>query len=132
MSFLRCLLDEVFGAGVEEKGAPGLVNEIVYQHTYTPEDSRDRFEPRHDTIFWYSKTGNYYFNAADVAEHGSGGQEAEDWRVPGTIWRMDSEAEDLRQAVGYPTQKPEALLKRIVLAASVPASKAFAKAWSRE
>ena len=119
---LRCLLDEVFGAGVEEKGAPGLVNEIVYQHTYTPEDSRDRFEPRHDTILWYSKTGNYYFNVADVAEHGSGGQEAEDWRVPGTIWRMDSEAEDLRQAVGYPTQKPEALLKRIVLAASVPGS----------
>ena len=119
---LRCLLDEVFGACVEEKGTPGLVNEIVYQHAYTPEDSQDRFEPRHDTIFWYSKTGNYHFNAADVSEPDLGVAEAEGRRVPGTIWRMDPETEDLRQAVGYPTQKPEPLLERIVLAASAPGS----------
>ena len=36
---LRCLLDEVFGANVEEESAPGLVNEIVWRYAYTPVNS---------------------------------------------------------------------------------------------
>ena len=119
---LRCLLDEVFGANVEKEGEPGLVNEIVWHHSYTPVDPDDRFVPGHDTIFWYSKTGDRYFNAADVMEPDLGGVEAEGERVPGTVWRMDPVAVRSDLAVDYPTQKPEALLERIILAASAPGS----------
>ena len=117
---MRCLLDEVFGASVEEEGAPGLVNEIIWHHSYTPVYSNDRFVPGHDTIFWYSKTGSYYFNVADIAKPDPGGAEAEGERAPGSVWRMDPVSIDLRRTDGYPTQKPEALLERIVLAASAP------------
>ena len=119
---LRCLLDEVFGADVEKEGAPGLVNEIVWHHSYTPVDPNDRFAPSHDTIFWYSKTGSHYFNAADVTGPDPEGAGDERGKAPGTVWRMDPVAIRSGLAFGYPTQKPEALLERIVLAASVPGS----------
>ena len=119
---LRCLLDEVFGASVEEERSPGLVNEIVWHHPPEPVDQNDRFASSHDTIFWYSKTGRHYFNEVSIAKPGQEESEAEEGEVPGTVWSMVVEADDLRQAVGYPTQKPEALLERIVLVASAPGS----------
>lgn len=73
---LRCLLDEVFGASVEEEGSPGLVNEIVWHHPHEPVDRNDRFVPSHDTVFWYSKTGKYHFNATNVTEPDPKGAEA--------------------------------------------------------
>ena len=119
---LRCLLDEVFGASVEEERSPGLVNEIVWHHPPEPVDQNDRFASSHDTIFWYSKTGRHYFNEVSIAKPGQEESEAEEGEVPGTVWSMVMETDDLRQAVGYPTQKPEALLERIVLVASAPGS----------
>lgn len=117
---LRCLLDEVFGADVKEERAPGLVNEIVWHHPPEPVDQNDRFTSSHDTILWYSKTGNHFFNEAAIATPDP--EEPEKDRVPGTVWSIGAEAADLRRAVGYPTQKPEALLERIVLVASAPGS----------
>ena len=119
---LRCLLDEVFGASVEEEGMPGLVNEIVWRHPPELVNQNDRFASSHDTIFWYSKTGKHFFNEISIAKSDLDELEAKESRAPGTVWSMDAEAVDLRQAVGYPTQKPEALLERIMLVASAPGS----------
>ena len=109
---LRCLLDEVFGESVEEEGSPGLVNEIVWHRQGSQVKSTGGFAPRHDTIFWHSKTGNPYSNVVDP----------EGSETPGTVWCMDLVKSGEAQATGYPTQKPEALLERIIRTASAPGS----------
>lgn len=52
---LRCLLDEIFGAG-------NFVNEITWQRVYSHNDSK-RYGSVHDTILVYSKSvNNFTFN----------------------------------------------------------------------
>ncbi|MFK4002091.1 site-specific DNA-methyltransferase [Psychrobacter namhaensis] len=52
--YLRCILDEVFGAD-------NFVNEIVICYT-GPTNQKKNFPRKHDTIFWYKKSLNYTFN----------------------------------------------------------------------
>lgn len=52
--YLRCILDEVFGAD-------NFVNEIVICYT-GPTNQKKNFPRKHDTIFWYKKSFNYTFN----------------------------------------------------------------------
>jgi site-specific DNA-methyltransferase (adenine-specific) len=100
---------------------------------------------KHDTIFWYSKGSTWTFNAdavrlahsdktkANYKEGltGSGfvgadhvihvkGKVPEDWwkiEIPGDWWEI-AIAPRGKEYLGYPTQKPKALLARIILAAS--------------
>jgi site-specific DNA-methyltransferase (adenine-specific) len=138
---LRCLLDEVFGP-------ENFKNEILW--CYSIGGKGDRFFGRkHDTIFWYSKTDNYYFDGKSplviterkenthmrmkVDENGRQYQEKQDkktgkiyryyvdeGKIPEDYWTdiQQLNREDAER-VGYPTQKPEALLQRII-ASSTP------------
>jgi len=56
---LRCLLDEVFGAGEEN-----FINEIIWQHQIMGGSHEKRFPKAHETILWYSK-GNSRLRASD-------------------------------------------------------------------
>lgn len=56
--FLRILLDEIFGSH-------RFVNEIIWNYKGTTNSSRS-FAKKHDTIFVYSKTDDYIFNADDM------------------------------------------------------------------
>ena len=138
---IRCLLDEVFGNSVEEKTA-GLVNEIVWFYPDSPGRPNNRFAPKHDIIYWYSKTGNYIFNAEDVKEpildaskkryettrylinsqgkrfEYEGSTDGDGLKIPETVWRMSVVKGNSNQATSYPTQKPEDLIERIIKAAS--------------
>lgn len=138
---IRCLLDEVFGNSVEEKTA-GLVNEIVWFYPDSPGRPNNRFAPKHDIIYWYSKTGNYIFNAEDVKEpildaskkryettrylinsqgkrfEYEGSTDGDGLKIPETVWRMSVVKGNSNQATSYPTQKPENLIERIIKAAS--------------
>lgn len=141
--YIRCILDEVFGRKVEEKTS-GLQNEIIWFYPDSPGRPANRFAPKHDTIFWYSNSKDYTFNAEAIREpileaskkryettrylinsqgkrfEYSGGSASEDGKIPETVWRMSVVKGNSNQAASYPTQKPEALLERIILAASNP------------
>lgn len=104
----RMILDEVFG---QER----ILNEIVW--LYGLGGSSNRYFPRkHDTIFWYSKSENYYFNppmvpATSQRMKGMDKKAPDYWDIP-NINNMATERTD------YPTQKPEALLQRVIESAS--------------
>lgn len=133
---LRCLLDEVFGP-------QNFRNEIIWCYTgVTP--SPHAFQQKHDTIFRYSKSQEFVFNpqyipykglhATNVVSHGSDkvadpeqtkmllnrGKAVEDWWVD--IYTTDRVRSEM---LGYPTQKPTALLERLINAASNPGDLVF-------
>jgi DNA modification methylase len=127
-SYARLLLDELFGAG-------HLLNEIIWAY-HGPSPIRRAFNRKHDTILAYVKSEDYTFNVDAIrepyhentvktfnssAKAGFGkvpdlerGKVPEDWWYFPVIARLHSER------TGYPTQKPIALLERIILASSNP------------
>jgi adenine-specific DNA-methyltransferase len=106
----RLILDEIFGP---EK----FINEIVW--LYGLGGSSHRYFPRkHDTIFWYAKSDDYFFDAPLVPAtsqrlKGMNKKSPDYWDIP-NINNMAAER------LAYPTQKPEALLTRIIESCSKP------------
>jgi len=127
-AYARLILDELFGA-------ENLLNEIIWTY-HGPSPIRSAFNRKHDTILSYTKGKDYTFNADAVREPynqntvntfkssrkaGFGkvpdlarGKVPEDWWYFPVVARLHNER------TGYPTQKPNALLERIVLASSNP------------
>lgn len=125
-AYARLLLDELLGPD-------NLVNEIIWAY-HGPSPIRRAFNRKHDTILAYAKGSDYIFNADAVREPynpstvstfksspraGFGkvpnlerGKVPEDWWYFPVVARLHSER------TGYPTQKPEALLERIIRASS--------------
>jgi DNA modification methylase len=127
-AYARVLMDELFGPD-------RLINEIVWTY-HGPSPIRSAFNRKHDTILWYSKSKDYTFNVDAVrepynpntvktfrssAKAGFGKTpELERGKVPEDWWYFPVVARLHSERTGYPTQKPEALLERIVLASSHP------------
>jgi DNA modification methylase len=127
-AYARLLLDELLGPD-------GLLNEIIWTY-HGPSPIRRAFNRKHDTILAFVKGKDYTFNADAVREPyhpstvntfrssskaGFGkvpdldrGKVPEDWWYFPVVARLHNER------TGYPTQKPEALLERIILASSNP------------
>ena len=125
-AYARVLLDEIFGA-------ERLLNEIVWVY-HGPSPIRSAFNRKHDTILVYTKSQDYTFNVDAVRQPyntntvktfasspraGFGkvpdlarGKVPEDWWYFPVVARLHSER------TGFPTQKPEGLLRRILLASS--------------
>ena len=127
-AYARLLLDEIFGAD-------HLLNEIIWAY-HGPSPIRRAFNRKHDTILAYVKGENYTFNADAVREPynentvktfassrkaGFGKvPDLERGKVPEDWWYFPVIARLHNERTGYPTQKPVALLERIVLASSNP------------
>jgi len=127
-AYARLILDEIFGGD-------HLLNEIAWVY-HGPSPIRSAFNRKHDTLLVYTKGKDYTFNAdavrvpyddstvktfASSPKAGFGkvpdlkrGKVPEDWWYFPVVARLHNER------TGYPTQKPEALLKRIILASSNP------------
>jgi DNA modification methylase len=136
-SYIRLVLDEVFGNNNQR-------NEVIWCYTGASQ-GKDRFVRKHENIYLYSKSENPIFNwrsvaieysQETVARTGRGAGESglyrdnnpdekhknrlkkegkipEDWWKD--IYRLQGNG---LEKVDYPTQKPEALLERIIKASS--------------
>ncbi len=120
--YIKVLLDEVFG----EKN---FRNEIAWCYS-GPSAARTSFAKKHDTIFYYSKSENRIFNPQYIAHKsglhntgqvfgGEGQKDLSDRLEQGKLledWWTDIYAGERYRSelVGYPTQKPERLLERII------------------
>lgn len=129
-AYARMLLDELFGR-------EHFLNEIIWTY-HGPSPIRRAFNRKHDTILAYTKGDKYIFNADAVRESyhpntvktfassrkaGFGKiPDLERGKVPEDWWYFPVVARLHRERTGYPTQKPEALLERIILASSNPDS----------
>src|SRR5512147_907248 len=127
-AYARLILDELFGAD-------NLLNEIIWTY-HGPSPIRSAFNRKHDTILSYVKSDVYTFNADDVREPynpttvktfkaspkaGFGKvPDLERGKVPEDWWYFPVVARLHNERTGYPTQKPAALLERILLASSNP------------
>ena len=139
---LRAILDEIFGYSLDGQAA-GFKNEIIWCYT-GPSASTTYYPRKHDNILLYSKTSNYVFKQPRI-EHKSGvhntgqifgamddgdesikddlekkGKKLEDWWID--IWATERYRSEL---IGYPTQKPMALLERVINASSNPGDIVF-------
>lgn len=114
----RLLLDEVFGP-------ERFLNEIVWAYDYGGRP-RDRWPRKHDTILWYARGDRWIFNRDEIeripymAPGLVGPEKAARGKLPTDVWWMTVAPTSGVERTGYPTQKPERLLERIVAASSRP------------
>jgi DNA modification methylase len=114
--YARLVMEEVFGAD-------RLLNEIVWSYA-SGGGSGERFGRKHDTILWFAKGPRHTFNAdavrvpyrAAIAASRRDKFHAEGMVSP-DVWEV-SRGRNGDGVTGYPTEKPEALVERMVLAAS--------------
>jgi DNA modification methylase len=124
---IRLILDEIFGNNT-------FKNEIIWHYRRWPAKS-PMFQRSHDTIFWFGKTDKTVWNqqfqelseatlkrfggkkvrgetTKEVLEEESAGAPMRD------VWEVNHVLGANPENVSYPTQKPEALLERIIKACS--------------
>ncbi len=117
----RCklLLDELFGREC-------FLNEIIWAYDYGARAKR-RWPAKHDTILVYVKDPReYHFDSAQVDREpymAPGLVSAEKLargKLPTDVWWHTIVPTNGREKTGYPTQKPEGILRRIVAASTRP------------
>lgn len=129
--YLKLLVDAVFCGNASGE----FQNEIVWLYTSGGKSKR-HFARKHDVIFFYTKSSDYIFNddavripysdktlanykpglmgstyTAEVKLNPSG-------KMPEDYWPIAIASKSTIEYLGYPTQKPEALLQRIIKASS--------------
>jgi DNA modification methylase len=126
------ILDNIFGRH-------NFRNELIWGYKRPSAPKQKQLSRVHDTIFWYSKSNkDWIFNAdnirvpyaesslaragysANVSKMTAGGSvELKDGgKIPEDWWDIPMLKGNANETVGYPTQKPEALLERIIKMAS--------------
>ncbi len=116
---VKLLLDEVFGA-------EAFLNEVVWAYDYGAKP-KTRWPAKHDTILVYVREpGRHHFDADAV--------EREPYMAPGLVTAEKAARGKMptdvmwhtivptagRERTGYPTQKPEGLIRRFVAASTEP------------
>jgi modification methylase len=98
-----------------------ILNDVVWRKSNPMPNFRGRrFTNAHETLIWAakSKTSRYTFNYAAMKMSNEDLQMRSDWTLP-----LCTGAERLKSGAGrklHPTQKPEALLWRVLLASTRP------------
>jgi site-specific DNA-methyltransferase (adenine-specific) len=117
--YAKVLLDSIFGR-------KSFLNEIVWAYDYGGRSKR-RWPAKHDTILWYAKDPKQYtfdYDAIDRIPYMAPGlvtpEKAERGKVPTDVWWQTVVPTSGTQRTGYPTQKPLAVLERIIRVHSRP------------
>ncbi|MFK3677879.1 DNA-methyltransferase [Microbacterium sp. NPDC090218] len=117
--YAKVMLDAVFGRDC-------FLNELIWAYDYGAK-SRSRWPTKHDTILVYVKNPRkYVFNSEEVDRepYMAPGlvtpEKAARGKLPTDVWWHTIVPTTGREKTGYPTQKPEGILRRIVTASSRP------------
>jgi site-specific DNA-methyltransferase (adenine-specific) len=117
--YCKLLLDEVFGRAA-------FLNEIIWSYDYGAKPRR-RWPAKHDTILVYVRTPGAHHFDADAVEREPymapglvGPEKAARGKRPTDVWFHTIVPTHGREKTGYPTQKPEGVLRRLVAASSRP------------
>ncbi len=115
--YAKVLLDQVFGREC-------FVNEIIWAYDFGGRP-KDRWPAKHDTILFYAKDpARRLFNADEVeripymAPGLVGPEKAARGKLPTDTWWHTIVGTNSKEKLGYPTQKPLGVLRRIVSASS--------------
>lgn len=136
---LRLMLDEVFGPD-------NFRNEVIWWYLWGGR-GKTQWNSKHDNILFYSKSTSWTFNYLDVLdEHtlmtegsknrlnyagamvttkSASSEIPEDKVLPSDTWYIATINAMAKEKENYPTQKPEALLERIIMASSNPGDIVF-------
>lgn len=134
--YVKILMDEIFGED-------NFVNEIVWHYYNKMQGNVNRFASNHDVIFFYKKNEQYFFEPVKEKRERTTKQIKRVWdkeaqklvnaknengniiyvetdeKTIDDVWRLSMlQPADKEEPVGYATQKPEALLERIIKASS--------------
>lgn len=117
--YAKVLMDSLFG---RER----FLNELIWAYDFGAK-TRRRWPTKHDTILVYVKDPDrYWFDSAAVdrepymAPGLVTAEKAERGKLPTDVWWHTIVPTSGREKTGYPTQKPEGVLRRIVQASSRP------------
>ncbi|HVC14729.1 MAG TPA: site-specific DNA-methyltransferase [Acidimicrobiales bacterium] len=117
--YVKVLLDGIFGRSA-------FLNELIWAYDYGGR-ARDRWPAKHDTILVYAKRpGAHHFDrtAVDRIPYMAPGlvtaEKAALGKLPTDVWWHTIVPTTGAEKTGYPTQKPEGVLRRIVQASSAP------------
>ncbi|MFE5409031.1 DNA-methyltransferase [Microbacterium sp. NPDC056569] len=107
-------------------GRERFLNELIWAYDYGAK-TRKRWPTKHDTILVYVKDPKAYWfdsDAVDREPYMAPGlvtpEKAERGKLPTDVWWHTIVPTTGREKTGYPTQKPEGILRRIVQASSRP------------
>ena len=111
--YIKVMLDEIFGRD-------SFINEIIWAYDYGGR-SKSRWSAKHDTILFYAKNPKCYtFNYAAIdrvpymAPSLVGEEKAKRGKTPTDVWWQTIVPTNSKEKTGYPTQKPLAILERII------------------
>ncbi|HZL47757.1 MAG TPA: site-specific DNA-methyltransferase [Solirubrobacteraceae bacterium] len=117
--YCKLLLDEIFGR-------ESFLNEIVWAYDYGARSKR-RWPAKHDTILVYVKDpSEYFFDSTEVDRepYMAPGlvtpEKAVRGKLPTDVWWHTIVPTGGREKTGYPTQKPEGIVRRMVQASTRP------------
>jgi site-specific DNA-methyltransferase (adenine-specific) len=117
--YAKVLLDALFGRDC-------FLNEIIWAYDYGAR-TRRRWPAKHDTILVYVKDPQrYHFDSAAVdrepylAPGLVGPDKAARGKLPTDVWWHTIVSPTGKEKTGYPTQKPEGVLRRIIAASTRP------------
>jgi len=128
--YVKEQMDKIFGVD-------RFCNEIIWRYSWGVHTDK-RWNRKHDSILLYTKSEKHTFNAYDVMEKredevlrrlATGVSSAtmaadkaktkdKSYKLPTDVWDIPTINAMAKERIGYPTQKPEALLERIILASS--------------
>ncbi len=136
---LRLLMDEIFGR-------ENFLNEIIWYYYNKFQGNVNRFASNHDVILWYANGSSYHFQPVKEKrsegkvrqikrvwdketgrivnfkdEEGKIAYQETDERTVDDVWRLSMlQPADKTERTAFPTQKPLALLQRIIAASTKP------------
>ena len=133
--YVKVMMDEIFGM-------ENFRNEVIWKYSWASTVKRE-FAHKHDNILWYSKTEKWVFDLDEVREPYTEKQlkgykkdnrgyytldksTGKKWyahskgQLPSDVFDIGIISRSAYERLGFNTQKPEVLLKRIILASSNP------------
>ncbi|MCB0869510.1 MAG: site-specific DNA-methyltransferase [Solirubrobacterales bacterium] len=117
--YVKVTLDGIFGREC-------FLNEIIWSYDYGGKSKR-RWPAKHDTILVYVKDPDrYYFDSTEVDRepYMAPGlvtpEKAAKGKLPTDVWWHTIVPTNGAEKTGYPTQKPEGIIRRMVTASSRP------------